>query len=48
MRRGLLIPHGFLHTGKKTAKRTLKWVSSSVGGHLIDLKNMDVCQEWKG
>ena len=44
LRRGLLIPHGYLHPGKSRFKSGFH---RTVGGHLTDLKNMDVYQEWK-
>ena len=50
----LLIPHGYLHPGKRQhsgfksgCHRRVGGISSMVGGHLTDLKNMDVYQEWK-
>ncbi len=57
VRRGLLIPHGYLHPGKSkhTAKckvhqwlRARRYGSSFMGGHLTDLINMADRQEWKG
>ena len=51
---GLLIPHGYLHPGKRQhsgfksgCHRRVGGISSMVGGHLTDLKNMDVYQGWK-
>ena len=57
VRRGLLIPHGYLHPGKSkhTAKckvhqglRARRYGSSFMGGHLTDLINMADRQQWKG
>ncbi len=45
----LLIPHGYLHPGKKIRIHSgfKSGCHRRVGGHLTDLKKMDVYQEWK-
>ncbi len=58
VRRGLLIPHGYLHPGKCEHSEVHCEVQSSsmiagawlwfMGGPPTDLKNMADCQEWKG
>ena len=44
---GLLIPHGYLHPGKRQHSGFKSGCQRRVGGHLTDFKNMDVYQEWK-
>ncbi len=52
--RGLLIPHGYLHTGKsehsevKSPSIIAGASLCSMGGPPTDLKNMTDYQEWKG
>ncbi len=54
VRRGLLIPHGYLHPGKceHSEVQSSSMIAGAslwlIGGPPTDLKNMVDCQEWKG
>ena len=53
VRRGLLIPHGYLHPGKceHSEVQSSSMIAGAslwlMGGPPTDLKNMADCQEWK-